>query len=103
MDRDRVVVEDRTQTATLGEDVTQVAGEAVGEVDHCMKIDHFVERQGLGDPRSGLEMTPKQTAAKRAGDEDRVASFGAVTTNGATAGRLTQYGDGDDQRAVPCV
>ena len=71
MDRDGDGVEDRPEAAALGEDVAEVGGEAVGEVDHGVDRHGVVDGQGLGDPRLGPQV-PAATRLPPSGPVTRI-------------------------------
>ncbi len=86
------------EASALVEDMAEVAGKAVGEVDHRVQVGCVVQREGLGDPRSRVEVTAEQAPAERAGHEDGVADL-APDPARRTARReaLPEQGDGHDQ------
>ena len=91
MDRDGVGVEDRSEPAALGEDVAQVGGEPVGDVDQG------VEGRGLvqaPEPRRSAARAAGagriQAAAQRAGNQDRVAGPGTRAADRTARGRFAE-------------
>ncbi len=86
MDRNRGGIEHGTEAAALGEHMAQVGGKSIGNVDHGVNRCARIEREGLGNPRLGPKVAPaKETAAQRAGHEDRITGLRTRPPYGADA------------------
>ena len=92
MDRDRGLVEDGPETAALGEDVGQVGGEAVGDVDHGVQRRGLVQRQGLGDSAARAAGAGRRAGCRPSGPVTRIASPGLrpAAADRAAGGRLAE-------------
>ncbi len=90
--------------AALLEDVSQVGGQPVGDVDHGTQARRAVEGERFPDARFGAEVpAAEQASAQRSGDQDQVAGPGPRAPDGPQGRGLAQEGHVDDQRAVPGV
>ena len=104
MNRNCGLIQHGTETAAFGQDVGEVGGEAIGDVDHGVQRCSFVDCQGLGDPRLGAEVAAGvQASAERTGDENHVARHCAAAAHGAAGGHLTDQSDADHALTVPRI
>ena len=104
MDRDRVGVEDRAQPAALFEDMAEVGGEAVGDVDHRVESAAACRARASRDPRLGPEVAAPSRLPP-SGPVTRITSPGLAPERRTAprGGGLAEQRHADHQRAVPGV
>ena len=88
---------------TRFQDVTQVRGEAVAQVDHGAQLNGRVQLLRFEHARRKRQVVPRQAAAEPSGDEDPVTRPRAAAGHRPPASGFTQHGDARDERTVPDV
>jgi hypothetical protein len=95
-DGDRGAEEFGAEVAAHFEEVSEVAREAIADVDHGVDLSGGGEPLPLGQAGFEFEVASGDGSAEFAGDQDGVADHGAGTENGLVAGDASDEGDGDE-------
>ena len=94
--------EDRSNV-TLIQQVMQIGGETIADVEHRVNIDHFFQQVHFAQSRLKHEMSPGETPSQRTGDEQPIPRLRTTAQNRTRTDQLTDNRHVDDQRSAPTV